>query len=223
MASTSIDAGATRISAADRLRLRLSGIAWFVLFTAFLLSLPILFGAWIWIPPLVVILSLLLAFPVAWMARRLFSGQRRHRKSISFLKAAAGTLFLLSALLAAPVYYFAFNTALHPLTVPQATLSNGTRTVIFQGMVHDGSEDFYKSVIYDIEKAISDGDVIYYEASSTTPRGMPGSPRPLPVAAISAPITQPWATPVACRSSSIISSSCVPTEPPISSSTSMPM
>lgn len=163
--------GAATATGTERMKLRLSAIVWFVLFGAFLFSLPILFGAWTWILPLAAIAALLLAFPIAWIVRKLFSGQRRHGWWISYIKAAAGTLFLLSALLATPVYYFALRTSLDPLTVPQATLSNGTKTVVFQGMVHVASEDFYKSIIYDIEKALSDGDVIYYEGVVGDPEG----------------------------------------------------
>ncbi|OEO31685.1 hypothetical protein VW23_015045 [Devosia insulae DS-56] len=62
-------------------------------------------------------------------------------------------------------------TSLKPLTVPQATLSNGTKTVVFQGMMHVGSEPFYKGVVYDLEKALSDGYVIYYEGVRGSPDG----------------------------------------------------
>ena len=33
-----------------------------------------------------------------------------------------------------------------PPLLPQATLTNGQKTVVFQGMIHVGMESFYKSV-----------------------------------------------------------------------------
>lgn len=171
MSNTSLAATRASIRGVERFKLRLSAIAWFLLFIAFLLGLPVLFGAWAWIPLVVVVLALLLAIPVAWIVRMLFSGQRRQCWRTSYFKAAAGTLFVLTTLLAAPIYILALRTALDPLTVPQATLSNGTKTVVFQGMMHVGSEGFYKSVIYDLEKALSDGDVIYYEGVIGDPEG----------------------------------------------------
>jgi len=62
-------------------------------------------------------------------------------------------------------------TSLKPLTVPQATLSNGTKTVVFQGMMHIGSEPFYKGVVYDLEKALTEGYVIYYEGVQPAAEG----------------------------------------------------
>ncbi|MCR6670400.1 hypothetical protein [Devosia ginsengisoli] len=160
-----------RTTGSDRFKLRLSAIIWFLLLIGFLLGLPVLIEASIWIVAGVIVLALLLAFPVAWIVRRLFSGQRRQHWRTSYIKAAIAILFSLVTLLAAPIYYLAFRAALQPLTVPQATLSNGTKTVIFQGMMHVGSEGFYKSVIYDLEKALSDGDVIYYEGVVGDPEG----------------------------------------------------
>jgi hypothetical protein len=50
-----------------------------------------------------------------------------------------------------------------PTAVPLATLSNGQKTVVFQGMQHIGSEDFYKSVVFDLEQALTDGYTLFYE------------------------------------------------------------
>lgn len=155
----------------ERFKLRFSAIAWFLLLVGFLLGLPVLLEASPWIVLGLAVLALLPAFPIAWLVRRGFPGQRRQHRRTSYLKAAIATLFTLTALLAAPLYYLALQTALRPMTVPQATLSNGSKTVVFQGMMHVGSEGFYKSVIYDLEKALSDGDVIYYEGVVGDPEG----------------------------------------------------
>ena len=105
----------------------------------------------------------MLAIPVAWIIRRLFRGQRQQRVSTSYLRGWVGLTFLLSILVATPIYGIALITELRPLIVPQAELSNGKKTVVFQGMMHIGSEGFYKGVVYDIENALSQGYVIYYE------------------------------------------------------------
>ncbi|OJX52663.1 MAG: hypothetical protein BGO81_17335 [Devosia sp. 66-22] len=69
------------------------------------------------------------------------------------------------------MYFLALYAEFRPLTVPQATLSNGKKTVVFQGMMHIGSEPFYKSVVYDLEKALADGYVVYYEGVRGDPEG----------------------------------------------------
>lgn len=147
----------------ERLKLRVSTIVWFLLAAGFLLGLPVLLDVHVLLLVAVVVLALLLAFPAAWLVRRIFAGQRRQRRLWSYIKAFLALVFAITALIAAPLYYLAFRTELTPLTVPQATLSNGKKTVVFQGMMHIGSEGFYKSVVYDLEKALSEGYAIYYE------------------------------------------------------------
>lgn len=160
-----MNGGATR---AARWKLRISAIVWFVLALAFLLCVPTLFA----LSPLIVtalaVLALLLAFPVAWLVRRLFKTQRSRRFLSSLVVATIALFFLLTTLVAAPIYYLALRTE---LTVPQATLTNGDKTLVFQGMMHIGSEGFYKSVVYDLEKALVDGYVVYYEGVRASPEG----------------------------------------------------
>jgi hypothetical protein len=146
-----------------RFKLRLSAVAWFVLATGFLLALPVMIDITWCVVAGVVLLAALLAILVAWIMRLLFRGQRQQRVATSYLKAWVGLTFLLSIMVAAPIYGIALITELRPLIVPQAELSNGKKTVIFQGMMHIGSESFYKGVVYDIENALSQGYVIYYE------------------------------------------------------------
>jgi hypothetical protein len=66
-------------------------------------------------------------------------------------------------LVALPVFYLAFWVQSGPSAVPLATLSNGKKTVVFQGMQHIGSEDFYKAVVFDLEQALVDGYTLFYE------------------------------------------------------------
>jgi hypothetical protein len=155
----------------DKLKLRVSAVVWFLLLAGFLLALPVLADISIWVPVLLAVVALLLAFPAAWIVRMTFRGQRAQSWWTSLTKAWAALLFLLGIVGAAPLYAAAFFTALHPVVMPQAVLSNGSRTIIFQGMSHIGSEGFYKSVVYDLEKALSDGSVVYYEGVMPSPDG----------------------------------------------------
>lgn len=155
----------------ERFKLRLSTIVWFILALGFLLGLPVLLDVHVLLVVAIVLLALILAFPTAWLVRRLFAGQRRQRWLWSYIKAVLALAFTQTVLIAAPLYYLALRTDLTPLTAPQATLSNGKKTVVFQGMMHVGSEGFYKSVVYDLEKALSEGYAIYYEGVRDDPAG----------------------------------------------------
>lgn len=159
------------IPARARWTLRISAVLWFILFCGFLLALPVLLDiSWI-VPLAALVLALFLGLAIAALTRLMFSGQRRQSWRTSYFKATLATLFVLGIALAAPLYAAALLTSLRPLTVPQATLSNGTKTVIFQGMMHVGSDPFYKGVIYDLEKALSENYVIYYEGVRGDPAG----------------------------------------------------
>jgi len=154
-----------------RWKLRLSAIVWFLLLGGFLLGLPVLLEvSWLIVAGLVAV-ALVLGLVIAWLVRLMFAGQRRQSFLASYVKAGLGTLFVLGIALAIPIYYAAILTSLRPLTVPQATLSNGKQTVVFQGMMHVGSEPFYKGVVYDLEKALTEGYVIYYEGVQGSPEG----------------------------------------------------
>ena len=130
------------------LEVEVSAVIWFILLVGFLLCLPVLLEAsWVFVAALAV-LALVLAFPASWVVRRLFRRQRDQRFRTSYLKAFLAALMCCGIILAAPIFYLALLTGLRPMTVPQATLSNGSKTVVFQGMMHVGSEGFYKGVVY---------------------------------------------------------------------------
>lgn len=145
----------------SRWSIRLAAIGWFVAGLGFLLALPILLQATGWALPVVVLLAALLALPFAWLFRKLLKSERSFTHA--WLKWAIALLCLLAALLAAPIYYLAAVTQVRPALVPQVTLTNGDKTIVFQGMQHVGTERFYKSVVYDLEDALSRGNVLYYE------------------------------------------------------------
>ena len=138
-------------------RIRLQAIAWFVLLVAFVLGVPILLG---WGYGLVVLLALVaavLALASAWVLRRLFPTATGRPFVSVWLRNLLGWTLILGVLVAAPFYYLMVVTDTRPATVPQVSLSNGSKRVVFQGMQHIGSEHFYQAVIYDVEKALSEG------------------------------------------------------------------
>ncbi|ONG37525.1 hypothetical protein BKE30_14365 [Alkanindiges hydrocarboniclasticus] len=143
------------------LKNRLTTILWFIACIGFLLSLPIILGASGWLLFGLIILSLLLALLATGIARYFFKKPARYR--FQWITWSLALLFLLSFVVAAPVYYLAGVTQMHPALVPQVTLTNGDKTIVFQGMQHVGIERFYKSVVYDLEDALSKGYVLYYE------------------------------------------------------------
>ncbi len=143
--------------------IRLSTLLWAVLLLCFLGGLPVLLGAtWLSLPALLLIAALL-ALPLAWLWRRIWHPARTRRWSGTWLRGSVGLWFLLCGLVAAPVYFLAISTEMRPAIVPTVTLSNGSRTVVLQGMQHVGAERFYQAVIYDLEKALADGYVLAYE------------------------------------------------------------
>ena len=159
----------TPISSASRgqWRVRLQTVFWFVLAGAFLLGLPILLGWGWWLPLALLAVAALLAVPSVWLLRKISPAAARRSSGASWARAAAGWSLLLGVLVAAPFYYLMIVTETRPATVPQVALTNGEKRVVFQGMQHIGSEHFYQAVIYDVEKAMSEGYVIYYEGVQT--------------------------------------------------------
>jgi hypothetical protein len=138
---------------------RVAAIIWFLAGIAFLLSIPIVLQASVWIIVGIIILAILIAGAAAFILARLAGGKVTSR----WMKGAIALIFLLTAMVAFPVYYAATLTQLSPAMVPQAVLSNGQKTVVFQGMQHVGTEVFFKTVVYDLEDALSRGSVAYYE------------------------------------------------------------
>lgn len=140
---------------------RTKAILWFVGVVGFIAALSVILQVTAWIIPGLIVLALIIALPIAWLRRR------RSRPTRPFtgtwLRSALATTLVLGILLAAPVFYFAIRSAARPATVPMAVLTNGEREIVFQGMQHVGSEAFYKSVVYDLQDALSRGYVLYYE------------------------------------------------------------
>ncbi|MET0365375.1 MAG: hypothetical protein ABW169_12065 [Sphingobium sp.] len=151
------------MQATDRTRLwylRFSTILWFLAGVVFLISFPLVLQASPLILLGILVLALILGAACAWLIAKL-SGKSRFRHI--WLKATVAIAFILTAITASPIYYAAIITQVSPAMVPQATLTDGRKTIVFQGMQHVATEVFYKSVIYDLEDALSRGSVAYYE------------------------------------------------------------
>lgn len=151
-------------------KLRLTTIIWFLLIVGCLVALPVIFDATALLVIVAVLLAVALGAAIAWLYRKLSkrsdSGFRH-----DWLKAAIATFCVLCIAMAAPVYYFAMRTAVDPPLLPRAVLTNGDKTLVFQGMMHIGTERFYKQVVYDLEQALADGYVLYYEGVQPNPKG----------------------------------------------------
>lgn len=141
--------------------IRIQTLLWTFLALLFLLSAPILWAA----SPLVLIViaavGAVLGMAVGWVIR-----SYRHRLGRAALAGAA----IACTIIAGPLYWLMLQPALRPLTVPRVTLGDGTRQVVFQGMVHIGSEQFYRSVVYDMIRARDAGYALYFEGT------LPGTP-----------------------------------------------
>jgi len=149
-----------RVPITSRLAIGLSAIAWFVLFVCFLLGLAVLAQ----LPPWVIGAAAAVALVLALIPFGLWRLVRRGAAGWAvYLRCAVATIFVVGALAGLPVYYLSYKVEADPLILPQVTLSNGERTVVYQGMVHIGAENFYKAVIYDLETALTHGYRLYYE------------------------------------------------------------
>lgn len=141
--------------------IRIQTLLWTFLALLFLLSAPILWAA----SPLVLIV-IAAAGAVLGMAVGRVIRSYRHRLGRAALAGAA----IACTIIAGPLYWLMLQPALRPLTVPRVTLGDGARQVVFQGMVHIGSEQFYRSVVYDMIRARDAGYVLYFEWT------LPGTP-----------------------------------------------
>ncbi|MDG2528213.1 hypothetical protein [Caulobacter endophyticus] len=150
---------------------RIASVVWFLLGVGFLLSLPPLIELYAWIPLAILALAAVLAVPVAAVTRFVLDRARRKSFLAHWLKASVALLLVLTTLAAAPLYYLAAIVQTDPLLAPQVVLTNGKKTILFQGMMHIGSDTFYKTAIYDLEHALNEGYVAYYEGVRPDPAG----------------------------------------------------
>ncbi|WP_412469914.1 hypothetical protein [Oceanospirillum sp. RT-1-3] len=144
-------------------KIRLQTILWLVLILGFISSLPVILN-WPTMYIYILIASVLTAIPLGWLLTKICHS---HSVKTNWIRCSVGLFFFATGVASLPIYYSIVITETNPALQPQAVLVNGDKTVTFQGMQHIGSENFYKSVIYDVEEALSNGFVIYYEGVQT--------------------------------------------------------
>jgi len=149
--------------------LRLSGAFWLALALFAAAGLPVVRHLPAWMIAVVAVAGIVLGagfFLARRLARRRDPGHSARRSFAAFV--LAGVLAA-TGLASLPIWYLAFWVQTGPTAVPLATLSNGQKTVVFQGMQHVASEDFYKSVVFDLEQALVDGYTLFYEGVQSVP------------------------------------------------------
>ncbi len=147
----------------------MGAILWTVLLALGALGLATLYVLPWWMLGLIVVAGLVLggiAYLPRWLLRR---NDPDFSPRLTLLKHALGGFLLAIGLAALPFYAIATFVIAGPTALPLATLSNGKKTVVFQGMQHIGSEDFYKAVVFDLEKALSEGYTLFYEGVQPVP------------------------------------------------------
>lgn len=161
---------AEMVSVLQRLAIQFSAIFWFVLLMFGLLGLGVIYVLPWWMLALIVFAGIvigLIIYVPRWFLRRnnpAFSPKR------TMLAHMVGGVLAAIGIAAFPFFYMAFWVTSGPTALPLATLTNGKKTVIFQGMQHVGSEDFYKSVVFDLEKALTEGYTLFYEGVQPVPQ-----------------------------------------------------
>ncbi len=157
------------VSFRQTLAIRFGAVLWTVLVALGALGLATLHVLPWWMLGLVAAAGLVLggiAYLPRWLLRR---NDPDFSPRLALLKHALGGLLLVFGLASLPIYAIAYYITAGPTALPLATLSNGKRTIVFQGMQHVGSEDFYKSVVFDLEKALTEGYTLFYEGVQPVP------------------------------------------------------
>jgi hypothetical protein len=157
------------VSGPRKLAIRLGAVFWFALLLFGGLGFAVVGSFPWWMIALVAVagtaLGAIVFFP-RWLVRRRDTDYGAKR---SFLKHAFGGVLAAAGIAALPFYYLAHWVESGPNALPLATLSNGQKTVVFQGMQHVASEHFYKSVVFDLEKALTEGYALFYEGVQSVP------------------------------------------------------
>lgn len=153
------------VSPAERRRISLAAIGEFLLVVLFVASLPVLFIWSLWLFWTVLAVALVLGLLVRGLALLLMGSARRGHTLATLIL----TFCLLTIAVAFPIYYLIYKVEADPPLLPNVVLTNGEKTVVFQGMVHVGMESFYKAVVYDLESALQSGYRLYYEGIQSSP------------------------------------------------------
>lgn len=160
---------AEMVSGLQRLGIQFGAVFWFALLIFGLLGLGVIYVLPWWMLALImvtgIIIGLIAYFP-RWLLRRNNPAFAPKRTMLAHM---VGGVIAALGIAALPFFYMAFWVISGPTALPLATLTNGKKTIIFQGMQHVGSEDFYKSVVFDLEKALTEGYTLFYEGVQPVP------------------------------------------------------
>jgi hypothetical protein len=157
------------VSWSQKLRISVAAVLWFVLTVLFILGIAVLLAWPWWVIGAILLATLIVALPFFALRHFWQRGAPNYSAWRTYATTALATFMTLVVAAALPVYYSAYIVDAHPGAMPLTTLTDGKKTVVFQGMQHIGSEGFYKSVIYDLEKALTDGYTLYYEGVKPSP------------------------------------------------------
>jgi hypothetical protein len=157
------------ITIRQRCGIGLRAVLWFLLALLAFMGFAVIGQASLWIVAALLLLGILLAVPIWWVRRFFAKEKTAFTARRPFLWTSLATCLAMIALAGLPIYYFATKVESSPPTVPQVRLSNGERTIVLQGMMHVGSETFYKSVVYDLEEALAEGYTLFYEGVQPSP------------------------------------------------------
>lgn len=138
----------------------LKTLGWALMLALFLIGAPLLWAASPLILAGVVSAGGMIGLVCHGMRHMVKGNTGKSGSALRLMLIGAG---LLTGFVAAPVWWLVLQPALHPLAVPRVTLDDGRRQVVFQGMVHVGSEQFYRSVSYDLIRAKDAGYVLFFE------------------------------------------------------------
>lgn len=147
-------------------RTALKAIVLFLLVVLGILGLVLLVRAADSVVPVLPVIALALVLGAAWAGMRRVLWRRRDRPpsfAWAWLRAATVWALLLLALVAVPFLLANYINARRPLAMPRIVLTNGAKEVVFQGMVHVGSEPYYQGVVYDLTRAADEGYDLFFE------------------------------------------------------------
>lgn len=145
----------------------LKAIVIFILIVFALLGAAVLYMAGGSFVPLIIVIVLGLLIGAIWAGiGRLAFGNRR---GISppfwrrWLSVSAMSVLVILAILSLPLLFVTYINTARPLALPQITLTDGEKEVVFQGMVHIGSPPYYQGVVFDLTKAADQDYVLFFE------------------------------------------------------------
>jgi len=110
--------------------------------------------------------TLILYGSIAFVIHRAYTTiRKKHKKTYSeFLIIFVYKISILTSIILVLVWYFIYHqTHLFPAKLPSYTLSNGSKTVVFQTMSHVGSAQFYTWVQERLKKAKENNYVLFFE------------------------------------------------------------